>query len=285
MNWIDAHVHVWTENEDAYPRRPSYPIPGGVTIKEESIEPKHFPPETILEHGKGSGVDRVVLIQMSFYGTDNSYMTDAIKRYPNAFRGVGYVDPNDPDVGYDMATLLEKGVTGFRIVPEAGTERDWLQTEGYDAMFRSAEETRQAIGVLINPDALKEVDRMARKHPNTVVVIDHMSRIGGAGQIRKKDIEDLCALAERKNVYVKVSAFNALGRKEPPHDELIPMIRHIYDAYGPNRLMWASDCPFQVVTETYEDSITVIRDRLDFISNEDKEQMLRGTAENVYFFQ
>ena len=49
--------------------------------------------------------------------------------------------------------------------------------------------------------------------------------------------------------------------------------------------MWASDCPFQVVDEVYEDSISLVRDKLDFLSDEDKDQILRGTAESVYFFQ
>lgn len=284
MNWIDSHVHVWTENEELYPRRSSYPIPAGLDIKDFPVAPTHFPPETIMSHATPLGVDRIVLVQMSFYGTDNSYMTDAIKRYPESFRGIGYVDPNDIDVGYGMATLLEKGVTGFRLVCESNAA-NWLQSDGYDSMFRAAAETRQAIGVLINPEGLNELGRMAAKHPDTIIVIDHMSRIGANGQIHREDVKRACELAIHKNVYVKISAFYALGRKEPPHTELIPMIRHFYDAFGANRLMWASDCPFQVVDEVYEDSISLVRDDLEFLSVEEKDQILRGTAESVYFFQ
>ena len=47
--------------------------------------------------------------------------------------------------------------------------------------------------------------------------------------------------------------------------------------------MWASDCPFQVVDHTYEDSVALIRDRLDFLSEADKEQILRKTAEDFFF--
>lgn len=284
MNWIDSHVHVWTKNEELYPRRSSYPIPAGFDIKDFPVAPAHFPPETIMSHATPFGVDRIVLVQMSFYGTDNSYMTDAIKRYPESFRGIGYVDPDDIDVGYGMATLLEKGVTGFRLVCESNAP-NWLQSDGYDSMFRAAAETRQAIGVLINPEGLNELGRMAAKHPDTIIVIDHMSRIGANGQIHREDVKRACELAIYKNIYVKISAFYALGRKEPPHTELIPMIRHFYDAFGANRLMWASDCPFQVVDETYEDSISLVRDDLEFLSVEEKDQILRGTAESVYFFQ
>jgi hypothetical protein len=47
--------------------------------------------------------------------------------------------------------------------------------------------------------------------------------------------------------------------------------------------MWASDCPFQLEAETYRDSITVVRDRLPFLTAADKDQMLRRTAESLFF--
>jgi hypothetical protein len=48
--------------------------------------------------------------------------------------------------------------------------------------------------------------------------------------------------------------------------------------------MWESDCPFQVQGEhTYQASIDLIRDRLDFLSAEDRDWLLRKTAENFFF--
>ena len=85
-------------------------------------------------------------------------------------------------------------------------------------------------------------------------------------------------------MYVKTSAFYALGEKKAPYLDLAPMIRRLRDAFGASRLMWASDCPFQVDPgHNYHDSIALIRDRLDFLTAEDKDWMLRGTAEKVFF--
>ena len=96
MQFIDSHVHIWTEDEKTYKRHPSYPIPGGIDASKIEINPKHFPPETIISMAKPFGIDRVCLVQMSFYGSDNSYIIDAIKQYPLSFRGAGYVDSNMP---------------------------------------------------------------------------------------------------------------------------------------------------------------------------------------------
>ena len=83
---------------------------------------------------------------------------------------------------------------------------------------------------------------------------------------------------------MKTSAFYALGKKQAPYTDLGNMIQRLVRELGANRLMWASDCPYQVVEgHNYADSIGLIRDRLDFLSKEDKQWMLRGTAEKVFF--
>ena len=47
--------------------------------------------------------------------------------------------------------------------------------------------------------------------------------------------------------------------------------------------MWGSDCPFQLDKESYEDSISLVRDRLEFLTTGDKNWLLRGTAEELFF--
>jgi predicted TIM-barrel fold metal-dependent hydrolase len=83
---------------------------------------------------------------------------------------------------------------------------------------------------------------------------------------------------------VKVSAFYALGRKTAPYLDLAPMIRRVFEDYGPRRLMWASDCPFQVENgHKYADSVSLIREKLDFLSNEDRDWLLEKTAAGLFF--
>ena len=125
MSWIDAHSHVWTPNTQRYPHRKSYPVPAGA--EHIKVEPEDFSPEILFDHARPSDVDRVVLIQMSFYGTDNSYLADCIAGYPQSLRGVAYVDQDEGRLPETMEALLKQGMTGFRIIPMAGTEAHWLR--------------------------------------------------------------------------------------------------------------------------------------------------------------
>ena len=80
-----------------------------------------------------------------------------------------------------------------------------------------------------------------------------------------------------------MGAFYALGKKTPPYLDLGPLIKRVVHAFGANRCMWESDCPFQVDRDKYSDSVNLIRDRLDFLSKDDREWLLHKTAEQVLF--
>jgi predicted TIM-barrel fold metal-dependent hydrolase len=272
---IDAHVHVWTPDKKRYPWDPHYAEP--------AADPASFTPEQLFEHAHPAGVSRIVLIQMSFYGTDNSYMLDAMKRYPSTFSGVAVVDAGSAGVRDEMVRLKGHGVRGFRIAP--GTDpKGWLEKEGMFAMWKCGAEQRLAMCCLIGADAIPSVDRMSARFPETPVVIDHLARIGVDGKVRDADVRALCDLSRHRNVYVKVSAFYALGKKRYPYADLGPMIRRVYESFGPQRLMWASDAPFQVhKPHTYAGSLELVRDRLDFLNSQDREWLLGKTAEQLFF--
>jgi predicted TIM-barrel fold metal-dependent hydrolase len=275
MNTIDAHVHVWTDDLERYPLAEGY--------RREDMRPPTFTPEELFAHCRPVGVDRIVLIQMSFYGFDNSYLLDAMRAYPGVFSGVAVIDSHAPHPEEEMRRLAGQGVRGFRIAPRGAPPETWLDGPGFAAMFAAGATEGLALCPLINPSALPALDRMCERFPDTPVVIDHLGLIGATGSITDADVDALGALSRHANVFVKVSAFYALGAKKPPHDDLIPLIRRVYEDFGAARLMWASDCPYQVDRETYDDSLSLVRDRLDFLSDADREQILGGTAERVFF--
>jgi predicted TIM-barrel fold metal-dependent hydrolase len=274
-NAIDAHVHVWT------PDTAKYPLAAGFTV--ENMQPRSFTPEELFAHCRPVGVQRIVLIQMSFYGFDNSYMLEQMKRFGGVFGGVGVVDWNGERPDRDMARLAKGGVRGFRVRCADEPAPDWIEGPGFERMFKYGADQGLAICPLMNPKGLPSLMRMCAKHPKTRVVVDHLCRIGIDGQIRDADIHSLCALAHYPEVRVKVSAFYALGAKKPPHDDLLPLIKPVFDAFGARRLMWASDCPFAVVSEKYDDSVAAIRDRAPWLRPADREWLFRKTAEQLFF--
>src|SRR6516162_5552245 len=120
MGFIDAHVHVWTDDTSHYPL--------GRGWKKEDMAPARFTPEDLFKHTKPAGVDRINLIQMSYFypkdlsskivdGFDNSYLLDMIALYPDVFVGTAVIDPHAEHPDQLMTELAKKKVRAFRIHP------------------------------------------------------------------------------------------------------------------------------------------------------------------------
>ena len=275
--YIDAHSHVWSRDVKRFP------LADGRTV--DDLQPTSFTPLELMAVARPVGVTRVVLIQHDvFHAFDNSYLIHVAAEQPDRFRVVGKLNHLQPHADRSMRELLPRQVTSFRITSRFPSSDRWLEGPGMASMWACAAETRQSLGCLIDAQDLPAVDAMCAKFPETPVVIDHFARIGVDGEIRDMDVRNLCRLARHMHTYVKLSAYYALGKKRPPYDDLAPMIRQLLDAFGPERLMWASDSPYQLDGDnTYAESIALIRDRLDFISASDRLWLLRKTAEKVYW--
>lgn len=276
LPYIDAHSHVWSPDTERWPLAKKQ--------TQLDLKPPSFTPEELFKLAEPAGVGRVVLIQHSVYHEwDNRYLLDCYRQHPGRFSLVGMIDDRQPRPGERLKELLPKGVRGLRITPRMHGET-WLDGPGMESLWKTASETGQNMCCLVDPSHLAQVAGMCRRHPGTPVVLDHFARVGASGAIRESDVAALCDLAKHKQVAVKLSAYYALGQKQPPYEDLLPLIRRVLDAFAPERCMWASDAPYQVQPpHTYAASIALIRDHLADLSAGDKQQLLATTAHRVFF--
>src|SRR5437016_8701721 len=114
---IDSHVHVWKAD-------PKYPW-----AKETTRPPaSDATAETLLDLMKANDVEKTVIIQVIHYRWDNSYLADVLKRYPNQFKGVCRVNPEDPAAPDHLSRLTgEQGFRGVRLSPSANPDSDWIR--------------------------------------------------------------------------------------------------------------------------------------------------------------
>jgi predicted TIM-barrel fold metal-dependent hydrolase len=196
VDYIDSHVHVWTDDFE------HYSLASGVSV--ETMELRRFLPNQILGHARLSGVGRIVLIQMSYYGTDNRYMLDVLASSAQVFRGVAVIDPLAKDVPEQMDKLKPLGVRGFRIylIDQAAAKR--LESGAFDRMFQAAAEKGMGLCALINPEFLPALSRICARFSETPVVVDHLGRIGMSGPIEQEQVRALCDLHRHAKVRVKL---------------------------------------------------------------------------------
>ena len=106
---VDAHAHVFE--------------PGLATVRDARYVPAYAAPlEQYLARLDEHGLERGVLVQPSFLGTDNSYLLAALAREPERLRGVIVVDHDiDARVGELRAVPQPAADAGDDVVDAVGT--------------------------------------------------------------------------------------------------------------------------------------------------------------------
>jgi predicted TIM-barrel fold metal-dependent hydrolase len=90
-------------------------------------------------------------------------------------------------------------------------------------------------------------------------------------------------------VSVKVSELNLLSpSKQRPYADTFPLLRRVYEAFGPERLLWGTGFPgatrAQAGRPQLEDELTLIRHEIPFFSAADREKILGGNAARLWRF-
>jgi predicted TIM-barrel fold metal-dependent hydrolase len=284
---IDAHAHVWSSDLKKYPLAPGH----------SASDPWYpsFSIEELQALARPAGVTRFNLVQTPWYGLDHSYMLDAIAKDPEHFVGTGVVpavtDVSLPSPERTMVELARGGIYAFRVRgkstrpnPDLADGQRWMDHPGYAKMFAAAAEHNLALSFLMGPSDLPEVDRMCRRFPETPVILDHFCLVGRQNRFVEEEIDALCRMAKHKRVMLKLGAFYALGKKAPPYRDMLPLIRRVVAAVGPERSMWESDAPKQAKDgHSFEAAVAVIDKHAEFLSAADKRQILVKTAEDFFF--
>lgn len=266
---IDPHVHVWKHD-------PRYPW-----AKETTHPPPHdATPEILLKLMKENGVRRTVIIQVIHYRWDNSYLSDVLKQYPQQFRGVARVNPEDPAAPDQLSNLVRaEGFAGIRISPAGDQRGDWIHGPLMDPLWRRCSEEKASMSVLAPITRLPDIAPLIEKFPDLDVVIDHMA---DCPPERPELLRHLLALKKYPRVFVKVSHTWSLSRQPYPYPDCQAQVKRIYDAFGPQRLMWGTDWPLVERYCGYGKALSIIRDGMPFLNAGDKEWMLSKTVSRVF---
>jgi L-fuconolactonase len=266
---IDPHVHVWKHD-------PKYPFAAGAKVPDRDAAP-----ETLFDLMKANGVSRTVIIQVIHYKYDNRYLADVLKQYPGTFQGVCRVDPLDAAAPDHLSSLTEQGFRGVRLSPSGDASGDWFRGPLMPPLWKRCSDLNVPMTVLAPIGRMPDVAALLEKLPDLTVVIDHMA---DCPIDRPAELEKLIALRRYPKVFVKISHTWSISKQDYPWRDAQEYVKRLYDTFGPQRLMWATDWPIVEGHSTYARALSVVRDDMPFLNADDKQWMLSKTIERVWPF-
>jgi L-fuconolactonase len=171
------------------------------------------------------------------------------------------------------------GTLGCRVTMGKGPLLTDLAQGKFEPLFSAAEKHQVPIMLHITYD-LASAEPIAKAHPDLSLLIDHlgipMPPFMAADDDPWQRLPTLLSLACYPNVAVKVSRAPSLSQAGFPFADLWIWLHRIVDAFGPDRLMWGSDCTTLRGFHTYAEALHYLLYTQE-LSEADKEKILGGS--------
>jgi len=267
---LDPHVHVWVND-------PHYPWAAGTKDAPQT----NRAPDMLLGLMRANQVERTVLVQYIGYRWDNRFAADTMKKFAPRFMGVCRVNPADPVAPDQLTALTAQGFHGVRLSPAAGAIGDWIKGPLMTPLWKRAEVLRVPMTILAPITRMPDLVPLIEQCPELDVVIDHMA---DCPVDQPQELNKLIALSRFPRVFVKISHTWAISRQAYPWLDAQEYVKRLHAVYGPQRLMWGTDWPVHEKWTTYDKTLSVVRDEMKFLNEEDKSWILSKTIERVWPF-
>lgn len=183
------------------------------------------------------GLKRVVVVQPTTYGTDNSCQLEAMRAFGGNARGVVVVDPAVSDE--ELERLSGLGVRGIRFHMLPGGALGW---EVFKELTARAANFGWHVQLQMNGREFTEREALLKKLPCDLVV-DHVGRFMGPVLTDAPAFQVLLNLLQAGRCWVKLSAPYESSESGPPDwADVKPEARALAKA-APERMLWASNWP------------------------------------------
>lgn len=262
---IDSHIHLFDVSR---PQGVPWP-PKGSPIYKSSL------PDGYRKLVAPYGISGAIAIECSPWPADNEWVLEVASKAPIIVGTIGNLEPGASGFGKRLERLhrnpLFRGIRYGNLwgrdlgkeISKPGFVADLKLLADADLVLDTANPT---------PALMRAAVRVTDRVPNLTIVLDHLPGL----QIAGADT-DLRTLAARPNVFAKISGIvrRVDGRVPLDINFYRDRLDHIWNLFGPDRLLYGSDWPNSAQWASYAD---VFRLAQEFLSSKDP-----AAAEKVYW--
>ncbi|MVA75192.1 amidohydrolase family protein [Auraticoccus sp. F435] len=272
---IDAHQHFWVAGESEQPWRG----PGHDALVRD------FTAEDLTVMTRELGIDGTVLIESEDGPEENDRLARWSRQAP-VVGVVGWLPLADPEAARAEWRRLDlPRMVGTRCL--VGRQPlDWLQRPDVVGLFEDLAAAGLAWDVVpLERAQCEQVVALAERVPGLRIVVDHLARPPLDGAPEQPWLENLQLLAAAPGIAIKFSVgLDVVSRWSWDADQLLGCARAALDAFGPDRVMMASNWP---VSELGTDYRTLWRDQTAVLEQllpdaDQRRMVLGGTATRWY---
>jgi predicted TIM-barrel fold metal-dependent hydrolase len=271
---VENTLHMFADDQTRFPFHANAPYkPAGNSL------------EKYIAFVKEAQLDHTILVQPEPYQDDETYIEYCFTREPSHgyFKATCLYDPIDPATPARIEALVKRNpnrIVGMRM-HEMNVEGTPSTTSGAiknrdmkDAGMKKVFQKIEALGLIVQvqliPYHARQLGELSSGFRNVPVLIDHF---GLEARGTPAEYDDVVNLSKMPQFYMKISQL-PLNPK--------PMVRRVYDAFGPDRLIWGS---YGSDMAAFNKILEQIDDVFDFAPESERVKIRGGNAMKLFKFQ
>ncbi len=252
----DCHMHFYGPPE-IYPVAPTSPFPA-----------PDAPVAAYRRIMQQLGTERVVVVQPSAYGKDNSCTLDALAELGDIARGVAVVDQTVSDD--ELRRLTEAGIRGIRFHMLPGGVLPW---DILEEMAARVQAFSWHVQLQLDGRDLPDREDLLKRLPGTLV-IDHVGKFLEPVTTDHPAFRTLLGLVDSGRVWVKLSAPYETSKVGAPSYADVGVLAKALIAAAPERMVWASNWPHPSAQANPPDEEILMQALLDWMGDAARRQKI-----------
>jgi L-fuconolactonase len=271
---IDSHQHFWRYDSQR----------DGWITDEMSILRQDFLPDDLIPQLRANEIDGSVAVQADQSEKETAFLLELAGRYSEIKGVVGWVNLSARDVPdrLEHFSRFEK-LCGFRHIAQSEPDDAFLLREDFKRGIGCLSRYNFSYDILIYPKQLPAAIKLVDGFPEQRFVIDHLAK----PLIRTREIvswtQQIRAIATNLNVCCKLSGLiTEAGRRDWRADDFRPYLDVVFEAFGPERLMFGSDWPVCLLAGTYRQVRELIADYVRDLPVQQQHQVFGLNAISFY---
>jgi len=275
---IDAHHHFWKRDEGFY----DWLTPDLGAIYRD------FAPEDLESSLFESGVISTVLIQAAASIEETKLLLSLAEKTAFVKAVIGWVDLESDDFVRDLRLLMQHSLfKGIRPMVQDLEDPNWLTKPALEPAFEFLSSTGLVFEALVRPPQWAALLEFAGRYTDLPIIVDHGAKpairngLNGAGGFSEwAGVID--RLAANEHVVCKLSGLLTEAVPGAALEDIRPYMDHLYDRFGPDRLMWGSDWPVLLMEADYLSWMHMAETWLQGKSANDAVKIFSANAARLY---
>jgi L-fuconolactonase len=273
---IDAHQHYWNPARGDYDWMP----------KDDPTLARPYGPADLAPQLATHGIAGTVLVQAAATIHESEYLLGIADATPGVLGVVGWVDFERPGDQAELERLAQHPkFKSVRPMIQDIPDDDWMLRRDVQWGFEAVAGLGLGFDALGFPRHLKNFLTILKRHPSMRVVVDHCMK----PQIRDHSSESfrfwadgMARIAGETGAFCKFSALVTEANADWTVADLRPYVEHVFEVFGPARIMWGSDWPVCRLRCEYARWRETAEELTEGLSETERARVFGGTAAEFY---